>query len=92
MTNKDEKKNQSPKQPEVVSSEISLDEAIAFFEKSKTFSNLKEPMEPYLNLGQAYLLKGWVKKALSELEAGLKIEPGHPVARKLLESIRLSLN
>lgn len=87
-TSDDEKKNQE----KAAVTEVSLDDAIAFFEKSKSFSNLQQPMEPYLNLGQAYLLKGWVKKAQSELEAGLKLEPTHKVARKLLESIRLSLN
>ena len=91
MTTNDEKKNQESAVA-TEGSEVSLDEAIAFFEKSKSFSNLQQPMEPYLNLGQAYLLKGWVKKALIELQAGLKLEPGHKAARQLLESIELSLN
>jgi len=69
-----------------------LDEAISFLENAKQKGVFEEAYIPYLNLGQAYYLKGWVHRAIDELQEAIRLAPENKKIPRLLESIKTSLN
>ena len=71
---------------------LSVDDAIEFFEKSKDSGFFTQPYLAYLNLSQAYVLKGWLGKAQQELRAGLKRYPKTFELETALETIEGQLN
>lgn len=69
-----------------------LDEAIPWLEKAKAAPRYEPRQFPHMNLGRLYLKQGRWRDALRELEAGARVAPQDPGARKALHELRGRLN
>ena len=77
--------------PMVIDNE-QLDEAISYLEMAKSKGVFAEAYIPYFNLGQAYMMKGHLNKAIQELEEAVRLAPHNEKIPQLLEMVKLSLN
>ncbi len=69
-----------------------LEAAIPWLERAKQAPRYEPRQFPYINLGRIYLRQGRWMDALKELEAGARVAPTDPEARKLLHELRGRLN
>jgi Tfp pilus assembly protein PilF len=69
-----------------------LDEAIGWFEKAKQAARYEPRHFPFMNLGNVYVAKGMVKRAIEEFEGALRFEPNEPSCRQALAQLRVKLN
>ena len=90
MNKSDEKKSAPVNEFEITQEH--LDEAIKFLEKAKGKGIFEQAYIPYLNLGQAYVMKGHLNQAIQELEQAIKLAPHNEKIPQLLENIKRSLN
>ena len=67
------------------------DEAIPWLEKAIRARRYEAYHYPHCNLGQVYLAKGMLKKALEEFEKAVVIQPNYPPARQAIEAIQQQL-
>jgi Tfp pilus assembly protein PilF len=68
------------------------DEAISWFESAKRATRYEPRHFPYLNLGRLRAARGEVAEAIAELEGALALNPGDPLALRLLETLRYKVN
>ncbi len=68
------------------------DEAIPWFESAKKATRYEPRHFPYLNLGRLHAARGEVAEAIAQLEGALVENPGDPVALRMLEQLRHTIN
>jgi tetratricopeptide (TPR) repeat protein len=68
-----------------------LDEAIPWLERAKKAKRYEPRHFPYRNLGQVYVIKGMLQKALEEFRGGLKLNPDDPDLAQIIEQLETKL-
>ncbi len=58
--------------------------AVEWFERAKNISRQELRYVPYMNLGKIYAARGFFLRAIRELEAALKFNPGEPSCAQTL--------
>jgi tetratricopeptide (TPR) repeat protein len=68
-----------------------LDEAIPWLERAKKATRYEPRHFPYRNLGQVYVVKGMLQKALEEFRAGLQLNPDDSDLAQIIEHLENKL-
>lgn len=68
------------------------DKAIAWLRKAKKAPRYEPRHFPYMNLGRLYAAKGYVRRAIREYQAALRLAPGEPTCTSALAKLKLHLN
>lgn len=68
------------------------EEAIPWLERAKHAKNYEPRHFPYINLARVYMILGDLYKALSEINAAIRIDPGYQQAQKIRHEILAMLN
>jgi len=69
-----------------------FDEAIPWLEKAIVAKRYESYHFPHYNLGRVYMVKGMMKKALSEFEKSLAIAPDYALAQEAAEQVKRQIN
>lgn len=68
-----------------------LDEAIPWLERAKKARRYEPRHFPYRNLGQVYVVKGMLQKALEEFRGSLQLNPDDSDLAQIIEQIESKL-
>jgi len=69
-----------------------LDDAIPWLEKATSARRYEAPHYPHFNLGRVYIAKEMYTRAISALEAALRLKPDYTVAQEAIAALKKKLN